>query len=131
MPKHIAQQAPDQASKRPTAREPLSDEAVESSAAWLRLVAVPTRIRLIEILNAGSSTVQGLAARLGTTYQNASKHLGVLHEAGIVSRSMVEGRIHYDLIDWAGWWLVEQVARSVTAGHEDERGVALRNASTV
>jgi DNA-binding transcriptional ArsR family regulator len=112
-------------------REPLTGEAVESIAAWLRVVAVPTRIRLIEILNAGSSSVQGLAARLGTTYQNASKHLGVLHEAGIVSRSMVEGRIHYDLVDWAGWWLVEQVAQSVVARREDERSAALRITSTV
>lgn len=131
MTKHIAQQVPAQASRRPPTREPLSDEAVESIAEWLRVVAVPTRIRLIEILNAGSSTVQGLAARLGTTYQNTSKHLGVLHEGGIVSRSMVEGRIHYDLVDWAGWWLVEQVAQSATAGRENERGAALRNASTV
>lgn len=131
MTKHIAQQAPDQEGRRPPNREPLSDEAVESIAAWLRVVAVPTRIRLIEILNAGSSTVQGLAARLGTTYQNASKHLGVLHEAGIVSRSMVESRIHYDLVDWAGWWLVEQAAQGVAGGREDERGPALRITSTV
>ncbi len=97
-----------------TARQPLSEEAVEAVAAWLRVIAEPSRIRLIEILNTGGNSVQSLAARLGTSHQNVSTHLKVLHHAGIVKRRKIERRTHYELVDWAGWWMVEQVALTVT-----------------
>jgi DNA-binding transcriptional ArsR family regulator len=94
--------------------EPLSEEAVESVAAWLRVIAEPTRIRLMEILNGGGSSVQGLAARVGMSHQNVSTHLKVLHQAGIVKRRKIQRRTHYELADWAGWWMVEQAALTVT-----------------
>lgn len=91
----------------------LSDEAVESVAAWLRVIADPTRIRLMEILNAGSSSVQGLACQLGTSRPNVSKHLGVLRQAGIVRRRKVGSHALYELVDWSGWWMVEQASTTV------------------
>ena len=96
------------------AGESLSEEAVESVAAWLRVIAEPTRIRLMEILNGGGSSVQGLAARVGMSHQNVSTHLKVLHQAGIVKRRKIQRRTHYELADWAGWWMVEQAAMTVT-----------------
>lgn len=93
---------------------PLSEEAVESVADWLRVIAEPTRIRLMEILNGGGSSVQGLAARVGMSHQNVSTHLKVLHQAGIVKRRKIQRRTHYELADWAGWWMVEQAALTVT-----------------
>jgi DNA-binding transcriptional ArsR family regulator len=92
--------------------EPLSDEVVESIVAWLRVIATPTRIRLMEILNAGSASVQSLAAQLGTSHQNASQHLRVLHQAGIVRRRKVKRSTHYELVDWSGFWMVRQAGLS-------------------
>jgi DNA-binding transcriptional ArsR family regulator len=92
---------------------PLSEEAVESVADWLRVIAEPTRIRLMEILNGGGNSVQGLAARVGMSHQNVSTHLKVLHQAGIVKRRKIQRRTHYELADWAGWWMVEQAALTV------------------
>lgn len=94
---------------------PLSEEAVESVAAWLRVIADPTRIRLMEILNGGSSSVQGLASQLGTSRPNVSKHLGVLRQAGIVRRRKAGSHALYELVDWSGWWIVEQASTTVTA----------------
>lgn len=37
-------------------------------------------------LNEGDATVQEITDRLMTTHQNVSKHLGVLYQAGMVSR---------------------------------------------
>jgi DNA-binding transcriptional ArsR family regulator len=96
-------------------RPPLSQEAIESVATWLRVIAEPTRIRLMEILNAGSSSVQGLASQLGTSRPNVSKHLAVLHQAGIVRRRKVGNHALYELADWSGWWMVEQASTTVTA----------------
>jgi DNA-binding transcriptional ArsR family regulator len=94
----------------------LSDDAVEMIAAMFRTVGDPTRIRVLEALNArGRATGSGLADRLGLTQQAVSKQLGVLHQAGIVRRRRAGAWVYYELIDWTGWWLIEQVAASLAA----------------
>ena len=103
------------AASESASRGPLSEEAVEAVADWLRVIAEPTRIRLMEILNAGGTSVQGLAAQLGTSHQNASKHLGVLHHAGIVRRRKAGNHTLYELVDWSGWWMVEQASTTVAS----------------
>jgi len=103
-------------------RPHLSDETVESIAAWLRVISEPTRIRIMELLNCGPVSVQGLAAQLGMTYYNVSKHLNVLHQAGIVSRRIEDNRIHYELVDWSGWWMVEQAGMSLAAEASEPGG---------
>lgn len=105
-----------------TERQPLPDQTIEAITAWLRVISEPTRIRLMELLNRGGASVQGLAAQLGMTYYNVSKHLSVLHQAGIVSRRTEDRRLHYELADWSGWWMVEQAALSVTAQAEEAGG---------
>jgi DNA-binding transcriptional ArsR family regulator len=104
-------------------RRPLPDEAIEVIAARLRVIAEPTRIRLMGMLDQGDAGVQELAARLGTTHQNVSRHLGVLHQAGMVSRRRDGTGVRYALVDWTGWWLVEQIGASVLSKLDELRGV--------
>ena len=94
-------------------RRPLPDEAIEVIAARLRVIAEPMRIRLMGLLDQGDAGVRELAARLGTTHQNVSRHLGVLYQAGMVSRHRDGTGVRYSLVDWTGWWLVEQIGASV------------------
>jgi ArsR family transcriptional regulator len=106
----------------------LPDATVEAVAARLRVVAEPTRIRLMELLDQRDATVQGLADALDeTTRQNVSKHLAVLHQAGIVSRHSDGRCTRYALEDWTGWWLVDQLARSIDAN--PPAGAALGDAA--
>jgi DNA-binding transcriptional ArsR family regulator len=96
---------------------PLTAEAVEMVAAMLRALGDPTRIRLIEVLNErGSATVSALAACVPVSQQRVSQQLAVLHEAGIVRRQRDGMSVRYELIDWAGWWLVEQLAAALGDG---------------
>jgi DNA-binding transcriptional ArsR family regulator len=90
---------------------PLGNEIVESIAAMLRVLADPTRIRLIETLNdRGRATVSALSAGLPVTQQNVSKQLSILHQAGIVNRRREGVWVHYELTDFTSWWLIEQLA---------------------
>ncbi len=98
---------------RRASAQQLSDEAIELIAARLRVIAEPNRIRILGLLNDGDATVQELTDRLMTTHQNVSKHLGVLYQAGMVSRRKEGISVRYALVDWTGWWLVEQMAGSV------------------
>ena len=103
-------EAPEQAG---SGRRCLSRQAIELSAERLRVIAEANRIALLEALNEGEAGVQELADRIGASHQNVSRHLGVLHQAGIVSRRREGAESRYALIDWTGWWVVEQIARSV------------------
>ncbi len=69
-----------------TLPHPLTAGLAELIAQRFRVLAEPTRIRLLDHLREGESSVQGLTEALGTSQQNASKHLGVLAQAGIVGR---------------------------------------------
>lgn len=71
------------------------------------------RIRLMDALNAGCTGRQTLTSLLGTTPQNVSKHLDVLCQAGLVSKHLESGRTEFEMVDWAGWWLVERAAESL------------------
>lgn len=93
----------------------LSEETVESISAMLRVLGDPTRIRLIEVLNErGRATVSALTACLPVTQQNVSKQLAILHQAGVVSRHREGIWVHYELSDFIGWWLVEQLAGALS-----------------
>lgn len=118
------QQANDQARKAATrASRVLSEETVASLSAMLRVLADPLRIRLIETLNErGKATVSALAASLPVTQQNVSHQLGVLHQAGIVRRHREGVWVHYELLDWTGWWLIEQLAAGLGSEADARHG---------
>jgi DNA-binding transcriptional ArsR family regulator len=94
--------------------ESLSERTVESLAAVLRVLADPTRIRLIEALEAGGrSTVSSLTSRLPVSQQSVSRQLGVLHQAGIVARRREGIWVRYELCDWTGAWVLRQLAAGI------------------
>jgi DNA-binding transcriptional ArsR family regulator len=105
--------------RRAALPHPLPDEVVEIIAARLRVIGEPTRIRLLTMLDEGPATVQELSDRLMTTHQNVSKHLNVLHRAGVVSRRKEGSSSRYELIDWTGSWVVEQIGASISAQLEE------------
>ncbi|MBA3509329.1 MAG: helix-turn-helix transcriptional regulator [Thermoleophilaceae bacterium] len=66
---------------------------IELIADELRVLGQPLRLRLIDYLEpCGETNAQGLADDLGATQQNVSRHLGILHQAGVVARRQRDGR---------------------------------------
>ena len=97
----------------PAAR--FDDDALEVLTGTLRALADPTRIRLLEELDArGPESVGGLAGSLPLTRQAVSRQLCVLHRAGIVGRRREGMRVVYELRDWTGLWLLGQLADSLS-----------------
>lgn len=93
----------------PTLPRPLPDELVDLIAQRFRVIGEPMRIKLLDRLRDGSATVNDLAAALGATQQNVSKHLGVLHRAGIVQRNKEGTAVRYSIADDSVFRLCEQV----------------------
>ena len=92
---------------------PVSDELVELIARRFRLLAEPMRIRLFDRLRDGEATVHRLADELGSSQQNASKHLTLLADAGVLARRKDGTCVYYRLADQDVLALCEQVFGSV------------------
>lgn len=88
---------------------PLPDSLVELVAQRFRVIGEPMRIKLLDRLRVGSATVGELVEALGASQQNVSKHLGVLHQAGIVSRVKEGTSVRYAIADETVFALCEQV----------------------
>jgi DNA-binding transcriptional ArsR family regulator len=92
---------------------PLPDALVDLIARRFRVIGEPMRIRLLDGLRAGEATVQQLTASTGASQQNVSKHLGVLHDAGIVARRKAGNQVFYRVVDEGIFDLCESVCGSV------------------
>lgn len=88
---------------------PITPELAELIAARLRVIGDPMRIRILDVLREGEFSVGQLTERLGTSQQNASKHLGILLGAGIVSRRKEGTSSIYRVADESIYALCEQV----------------------
>ncbi len=88
---------------------PLPDPLVELIAQRFRVIGEPMRIKLLDHLRDGPATVGELVAALGASQQNVSKHLGILHEAGTVSRTKQGTSVRYAIADETVFALCEQV----------------------
>jgi DNA-binding transcriptional ArsR family regulator len=94
----------------------LTDEFknVDELAEMLRVLADPTRIRLIKALEQhGRSTVTALTSVLPVSQQSVSHQLGILRAAGVVSRHREGAWVHYELSDWSGPWVLHQLAEAL------------------
>jgi DNA-binding transcriptional ArsR family regulator len=88
---------------------PLPDDLVDLIAQRFRVLSEPTRIKLLDRLREGEASVLDLTSAIGTTEQNISKHLGVLHRAGIVARRKHGNFSLYSIADEDVFLLCEQV----------------------
>lgn len=64
----------------------LSKEALDFVANRFRVLGEPMRLVLLMTLETGEKNVTELVAETGATQGNVSKHLGILSDAGMVSR---------------------------------------------
>ena len=93
----------------PSAPGPLPQPLIELIAQRFRVIGEPMRIRILDQLRGGSATVSDLRRALDTSQQNVSKHLGVLHQAGIVRREKRGNHAVYSIADESVFALCEQV----------------------
>jgi len=83
----------------PPIQHPLPEPVVELVAQRFRVLGEPMRIKVLDRLSEGEASVGELQAALGASQQNLSKHLGILHAAGMVSRTKDGNRTIYAISD--------------------------------
>lgn len=82
-----------------TIPHPLPDQLAEAIARRFRVLGEPMRIKLLDELREHDATVGELREALGASQQNVSKHLGILHDAGLVSRTKRGTSVIYAISD--------------------------------
>jgi DNA-binding transcriptional ArsR family regulator len=92
---------------------PLPDPLVELVAERFRVLGEPMRIKLMDRLRDGAASVSELQEAVGASQQNVSKHLGILHGAGMVSRSKQGTRTVYEISDPSMFELCEVVTHGL------------------
>ena len=88
---------------------PIPMDLAEMIAARLRVIGDPIRIRALDLLREGELSVAQISEQLETSQQNASKHLGILLQAGIVTRRKEGTSSYYRVADATVFALCEQV----------------------
>jgi DNA-binding transcriptional ArsR family regulator len=104
--------------------EPLVDLVTQR----LALLADPTRVRLLALLEQHEQNVQELSDAVTSTPQNVSRHLGILHRSGIVARRREGTSVYYSLVDYSACRLLEQALASIS-GQIDELADLVRLAT--
>ena len=80
-------------------KEILSDEALAMVAGRFRLLAEPTRLKILQTLGRDEMNVTALVEATGAGQANVSKHLGALLEAGVVARRKEGLNAIYSVVD--------------------------------
>ncbi|MGA7398315.1 MAG: metalloregulator ArsR/SmtB family transcription factor [Solirubrobacterales bacterium] len=88
---------------------PLPEPLVEMISQRFRVIGEPMRIRLLDTLRDGDKTVTELVEALDASQQNVSRHLGVLHQAGIVGRRKDGNFVRYSITDESIFAICEMV----------------------
>ncbi len=97
----------------PTIPHPLPEPLIDLVAQRFRVLGEPMRIKLLDRLREGDATVGELQEAVGASQQNVSKHLGILHAAGMVTRTKQGTHTRYSISDPSVFQLCEQVCGGV------------------
>jgi DNA-binding transcriptional ArsR family regulator len=100
-------------SRTSTVPQPLPEPLIELVAQRFRVLGEPMRIKLLDRLREGDATVGELQEALGASQQNVSKHLGILHSAGMVARAKDGNYTRYSISDPSVFELCDQVCGGV------------------
>ncbi len=70
-------------------------------ARYFSLLADPTRLKILHAICQAEQSVSAIVAATGVTQSNVSRHLGMLHRAGVISRRRERSLVYYRIADRA------------------------------
>jgi len=99
----------------------LPPEAIEQVAERFRVLGEPTRLRLLDAMRHGERSVGDLVEAMDAGQANVSKHLRLLHAAGLVGRRREGTTVYYHLSDPSVFQLCDLVCGRLEATHDRRR----------
>jgi DNA-binding transcriptional ArsR family regulator len=75
------------------------DDVFAAVARYFGLLSEPTRLKILHTICSDERSVSAIVAATGATQTNVSRHLALLHEAGVVSRRKERNAVYYRVTD--------------------------------
>lgn len=97
----------------------LTDPLIEVVSERFKVLGEPMRIKLLNQLRETERTVGELREATGASQQNVSKHLGILHQSGMVERRKDGNRTVYRISDPSVFELCEVVCNGLRTRLEE------------
>lgn len=84
----------------PAGTEPAElNDVFDAVARYFSLLAEPTRLKILHAICHDERSVSAIVEATGATQTNVSRHLSLLHQAGVVSRRREGSSVFYKVLD--------------------------------
>lgn len=103
--------------------------AIDAVASYFGVLSEPTRIRIMHAICEKEKTVSQIVEELGASQTNVSRHLGIMHRSGVLSRRKEGNQVYYRTADAAMVELCRSVCKRISERMEERmplRGELLR-----
>lgn len=102
----------------------LTDKLVfKIKADFLRSLAHPVRLEILERLRGGEASVGRMVQELGVEQSGISKHLAILRQAGLVAARHEKAMVYYSIRDKDIFRVLRPIARILSKRLQDSRVV--------
>jgi DNA-binding transcriptional ArsR family regulator len=98
-------------------------EVFQSMARYFALLADPTRLRVMHTICQAEKSVGQIVAELQTSQTNVSRHLGLLHRAGVLTRRREGAQVYYRVTDSAFTDICRSVCVRVASELDGDRSL--------
>lgn len=71
----------------------------EAAARYFSVLAEPARLKILHAICSGEKSVNAIIAATGMAQANASRHLGLMYQAGMLSRRREGAQVFYRVAD--------------------------------
>jgi DNA-binding transcriptional ArsR family regulator len=78
-------------------KEKLGETQLQAVSELFAVLSEPTRLRILQLLQDGSASVSEIMETLDIKQANASKQLGILHQAGVLAREKAGNSAIYSI----------------------------------
>ena len=75
----------------------LGPAQLQAVADLFAVLSEPTRLRILQVLERGPATVGQIITAAGIKQANASRQLGILHQAGVLAREKDGNAVRYSI----------------------------------
>lgn len=97
----------------------LDEAALAEVARYFRVLAEPMRLKILNALHPGEKSVGQVVQEVRGNQANVSKHLTVLHDAGVLRRRSEGTSVFYSIADPVIFELCELVCGRLAARFEE------------
>ena len=97
------------------------DPVFDAVASYFSVLSEPTRLRIMHSICETEKTVSQIVEDVGATQTNASRHLSLMHRAGVLARRKEGNLVYYRVADVAMVEICRTVCNQIAGSLDDKK----------